>query len=360
MVVALSLVGAVAYAEPYIAVREGYTCGECHVNHTGGGMRTPFGDVYAQTTLPTVHWDGAPDATRFISPAITQTATIGANLRLANTTVLPATFAGDPPRKVPLQNAFTVPEGNVYLKLDAVRDHASLYLDETISPFLGVREAFLLVQGGPGAYAKVGQFLQPYGVRLLDDDTSTRTVTQVRYDTPQLGVEVGIDRAPVLASLAVTDSGGAGFGKKLIGSTSFVLRHGRIGVSGSVADGLVAEDHTPRLTGGAWGGFGAGRLALFGEVDVIDDASTPWDALVAFGEGDLLVARGVNLKVEFDYHDRYVGVPEDYRSRLVVGCELFPVQFLQVNLFYQARFDIPQAAPADKADRIVLQLHGFY
>lgn len=358
--IALILGVAAAYAEPYLAVREGYTCGQCHVNHTGGGMRTPFGSLFAQTNLPIATWDGAPDATRFASPALTDAATIGANLRLANTTVLPATFVGVETRTVEAENAFSVPEGNLFLKLDVFQDHASLYLDQTLVPFLAPREAFILVEGGPGLYAKAGQFLQPYGVRLLDDDTSTRTVTQIRYDTPELGVEVGLDRAPAVVSVAVTDSGGAGFGKKVIGSGALVLRRGRIGVSGSVADSLVEDEHTPRYMGGAWGGLGLGRLALFGEIDVVHDETELWDQLAAFGEADLLVARGTNLKVEVDYHDRHLGVPEDFRSRVVAGVELFPVQFLQVSLFYQARFDIPQAAPADKVDRIVLQLHGFY
>ena len=47
----LLALGAQAKAEPYIAAQMGLKCVQCHVNPTGGGMRSVFGNTFAQTTM---------------------------------------------------------------------------------------------------------------------------------------------------------------------------------------------------------------------------------------------------------------------------------------------------------------------
>jgi hypothetical protein len=73
--------------EPYLSVRTGLKCSQCHVNKTGGGGRTDFGSIYAQTRLPMVQFG-------FLKRSLNDFLSIGANFRvLASGTARDATDA---------------------------------------------------------------------------------------------------------------------------------------------------------------------------------------------------------------------------------------------------------------------------
>src|SRR5690606_6256550 len=42
---------ALAFSEPYMAVRTGFKCSQCHLNQTGGAGRTEYGQAYTQYKL---------------------------------------------------------------------------------------------------------------------------------------------------------------------------------------------------------------------------------------------------------------------------------------------------------------------
>jgi hypothetical protein len=332
--------------EPYLAVRTGLKCSACHVNRSGGGGRTAFGSIYAQTQLART-----PGTVR--NRALNDFLAVGWDVRTLASAVVADRDARSPRSSVELS------EANGYAEARLIERVAALYLDETLGPgAAGIREAFGLLDLPLNGYVKAGKFLLPYGLRLQDDAEFIRAQTGFSYKTPDQGVEVGLEPGPLSWFLAVSN-GTAGAaenndGKQVTSTLAVVRRHFRLGGSASRNQGSGAARRD--LVGG-FGGLAAGRLTLLGELDHITERSASGGELkqlAGYVEGDLLAAAGVNAKVTYGYFDKNLDVAEDQRVRLRVGLELFPNGFVRVAGFYTADLWIPQAKTPD---RVSLELH---
>ena len=67
-------------AEPYLAVHTGQQCSVCHTNPTGGGKRTVFGNVYAQTQL-SARYLTTSDTPEYWTGIINKFISVGGDLR---------------------------------------------------------------------------------------------------------------------------------------------------------------------------------------------------------------------------------------------------------------------------------------
>src|SRR6202020_247255 len=157
-----------ARAEPYLAVQLGLKCGQCHVNPTGGGLRTAFGDIFAQTILPANHLDGAADNW---TGAVNQFLRAGGDLRFdAAVTTAPNTRS--------LQQ-FDLEQTRVYLEADVIPGRLLAYVDEQVAPG-GALMSGAYVWYWPGShdwYLKAGQMYLPFGFRLQDQTAFVLTAT---------------------------------------------------------------------------------------------------------------------------------------------------------------------------------------
>lgn len=332
--------------EPYLAIRTGLKCSACHVNRSGGGGRSAYGSVYAQTQL-------AMRTGTARSRALNDVLSLGWDLRALGSGVVQDYVSSSP------RTAVELGEANLYLQ-GRVMERLAIYLDQTLGPGpASAREAFALIEGLPlNGYAKAGKLLLPYGLRLQDDAEFIRAQTGFSYKTPDQGVEIGIEPGALSFFLAMSN-GTAGAaendnGKQYTSTLAVVERRFRLGGSASrnQGDGLARRD-----VFGGFGGLVLGPLSVLGEVDQIVQrfaTDTTLDQLAGYVEGDLLAAKGVNLKATYGYFDQNLDVPEDQRVRLRFGLELFPVGYLRAAAFYTANLWIPQArAP----DRVSLELH---
>ena len=325
-----------ASAEPYFAVREGLKCMACHVNPSGGGMRTPFGNVWAQTQLAqrTLEVPGAESWTG----AINRYLGVGGNLRAGGTYV-------DVPNS-DAQSEFDVEEMRVYGAVSIVPDRLVLYVDERIAPGGSVNlEAYARISTADQRwYVKAGQMYLPYGWRLEDDGAFIRQATGIGFATPDKGIEIGMEYDSWSTQLAITNGSAGGSetdeGKQVSLRTEYLQATWRLGASVNFND----ADAGDRRMQGLFAGVRTGPISWLAEADyIVDDSFAErrrlWAGLI---EGNWMMTRGHNLKVTAEFFDPDDDIDEDEQNRFSVVWEYTPFQFIQLRAGARVYDGIPQ------------------
>ncbi len=349
---ALLLAASHVGAEPYIAVREGLQCGQCHVDPAGGGLRTVFGNTYAQTQF----------AARRENPERLWTGMVGTMLQLGGDLRASASYTdvsgGDSTWE------FDLDEFRVYANLNLLPQRLDIYVDEHIAPDgANNLEAYLKYTVADGEwYARAGKFYLPYGWRLEDDGAFTRQVTGINFATPDDGLEIGWLHGRWTAQVSLTNGTAGGpetdDGKQVSGRLEYLHGWWRAGVSANVND----SDAGDRTMGGLFAGLRTGPVSWLGEADYIEDEGTAtgrrklWVGLL---EANWLIRNGQNLKLTAEYYEPDRDVDEDEQNRFSLLWEYAPMEFLQLRTGVRAYDGIPQNALQNRTEAFV-QLHGYF
>jgi len=364
-ILAFSIWGASsAQAEPYLAIQEGYKCSKCHVNMTGGGKRTDFGNIYAQTRLTNefVNWrrllpesaDGEDDEnpnkedsiSSFFSGRLNDYIAIGGDFRLR--------YERSETPGNPSQDVFNQRKQNLYLEIDLIPEHVIFY--QTLTGGGDAREIFGLLKWN-SFYLKGGEFFLPYGLRLLDDSAVTRAVTGFTYGITDAGVEFGYEPGNWAMYLAATNGTGASLennrSKRITGSLAYVRKRFRVG--GSYSTNKNAQG-VETMIYGLHGGAQFGRVGILAAADIIDDSTD--EEFVAILELNLLMSRGNNLKLSYEYHDPSKIIVQNARERYSLVWEPFFNQFTQFRAGVRENNGIPQSALQNETEYF-LELHLF-
>ena len=349
----LALCAHPAHSEPYLAVQYGFKCGQCHVNPTGGGLRTTFGDVFAQTILPAQHLATALDNwTGQLGPYLRA----GGDLRFdASATKVPAA------RTV---QEFALEQTRVYLEAEVIPNRLLAYVDEQVAPGGALnREAYVLYHSSDqNWYLKAGQMYLPFGLRLQDQTAFILTATGINMTTPDQGVEFGWEHGHFDAQLAVSNgtAGGAvsGDGKQYSGQLIYVESVWRAGLAANRNN----QPGGAKTAYGLFGGLRTGPVAWLAQAEITDDQSIgngQGRELATLLEADWLIARGHNLKITDEFLNPNRSVPHGEQTRLSLVYELTPIQLLQIRAGLRYSDGIPQDN-AEHQKLIFLELHGYF
>ena len=356
-VVAFCMVAVRAHAEPYLAVQTGLKCGQCHVNPTGGGLRTQYGDVFAQTLLPQDKIDTGPD---LWTGDISKFLRIGGDLRFdAMETTAPHTKP---------QNTFDLDQARVYLEANVIPDRLLVYVDEQVAPGGALnREAYgLYWSANHDWYLKAGQMYLPFGLRLQDQTAFIQTASGINMTTPDQGVEFGWERGHWDAQLTVSNGTAGGSstdnGKQYSGQLQWVESIFRVGGAANFNNKSVGNKSAFAL----FGGVRTGPIEWLAQGEIIDDKSVTEGTqvngqrqLASLVEADWLIAKGNNLKITSELFDPDRSVSNDNETRWSVVYEWTPIQFAQIRGGVRYSDGIPQI-DTQHTKLYFVELHGFF
>jgi hypothetical protein len=351
--IALTFAWTLAHAEPYLATFEGMKCAQCHVNPTGGGLRTVYGNVYAQSQLAASHIDtGDTVWTGVIGSMLA----VGANLRAdATVTQIP---------HQPETSAFELSQARLYVNVAVVPNRLSVYLDELVAPnAANNREAFVRYQSASDTWSiKAGQMYLPFGLRLQDNSAFIRQAPGINMNTPDSGVELDWEPGSWSTQLAVSNGSAGGAetdnGKQYSAQAAYVSRHWRAGTAVNFND----SDAGDRTAAGIFAGLNTGPIVWLGEIDYVQDqivGGSDRKLIAGLIEGDWRVRQGHNLKLTWELLDPDTNVDNDRQTRISAVYEYTPIQFLQLRGGLRYYEGIPQN---DLQNRRVyfVEMHGFY
>ncbi len=350
-----SLTSTPGRAEPYLAVESGLKCNSCHVNPSGGGKRNVFGTTYARAVL---------SERIILSDAQSQPWTgeiaswlgVGGNYRGGYTsTEIPG--ADD-------SSEWATEKATVQLEIRAVPDLLTIYADQQLAPGDSLnREAFLLATPGNGRYTiKAGQFFLPFGHRLQDDNTFVRQRSGINFNTPDNGIEFGLELPRWSVQAAFSDgTAGAGSspGKEQTSlSAVYVRPRWRVGASYNVNEDPLGD----RKMQAVFAGWRTGPISWLAELDFIQDDQPGGGDVEVYAtliEGNWRIRKGHNLKVAYEFLDPSDLIAEDEEERYSVVWEYSPFQLFQTRIGYRVYNGVP-LFPTTNRETFFLELHGYF
>jgi hypothetical protein len=343
-----------AHAEPYLAVQYGLKCNTCHVNPTGGGLRSTYGDLLAQTAIPSQHIDTALD--NWTGQLGTPYVRVGGDVRFdAQVTQAPNT---------PSLQAFSLEQARVYLEANIIPDRLIAYVDEQVAPGGALnREGYLIYWAGSHSwYVKAGQMYLPFGLRLQDQTALLYTASGINMTTPDQGVEFGWERGAWDAQLAVTNGTAGGTatsdGKQYSLNVAYVQSLWRLGVGANGNEKSAGAKDAFAL----YGGLRTGPVSWLAQAEITHDdslANGQGKQLATLIEANWLIVKGSNLKITDEYLNPNRAVSHGEQTRWSVVYELTPIQFLQVRTGFRWSDGIPQD-DSEHQRLYFVELHGYF
>ncbi|MCB2229293.1 hypothetical protein KQH82_01165 [bacterium] len=335
LAIPLLILAASALSLPRLAVEYAASCDSCHVNPTGAGMRTEFGNysvAYQELTLQSTR-KLLDD--RYRSPRLAEGVTLGFDTRHL--------FFDD-------GSVFRM-QTDFYLAVEPFDDLTyQVRVGES-----GISENYALLRIDDGHhYVKAGRFSPAYGLRPADHTAFIRS----RTGNPSLlyldGLSLGTTVAETRLSLEAFDRTGQGI-YGLHAYRPFALETVSLfaGVSLRVTEEVEVPGGSLSHAKAAFGGLSLDRFTLMGEVDLVGKGN---DTLVVYGNLTTRIAYGLYLVGEYNFFDGDRNRADGTEEFIRTSVELYPIPFVLLRPSYTRYTDGPRKDEND----FFIQFHVGY
>jgi hypothetical protein len=353
-----------SYSFPRFAMRGGNNCIDCHVNPTGGEMRSDKGWRMSRRGLALTTSDTAFNMSNKIAPNIR----FGFDIRGQ----LLGTLGKS--KRIDFQNM----SGLIFTSVDLseqLKAFARYDFENTVWEGYGIAQ--ILPNNG---YIKGGTFIPNFGIRLDDHTAYTRGGDLGFITNQKLGfmydpyyVETGGEVGLYISDFAFFT---ASIGRP-IGRPAQPLFSNDPSYTARLQFNPSVNEDINLLFGGSWhrfrttytfprsiadmyGGFfgiGIGNFTLLAEFDIaksylITDSLTN----AAMIEAAYRITRGLEAVVRYDRIDPSTNRTNDDHSRIVLGLDIFPMPFVEIIPQYRIQMEHPSV----DNDAFNLQFHFFY
>jgi hypothetical protein len=359
-VAALSGLGALeAGAVPRYSARYEQNCMLCHVNPTGGGMRSAYA---TQSLIPKeiAMSPRTPDALAQLDTHLNKNITIGADFRELFIAATASAALAPPQGFFPMQ-------GDVYLSFQ-LDPRYLLYVDRSLS---NTYEVFGLAHVLPwDGYVKAGRFVPAYGWKF--DDHTMFVRSEEGFTPPgnaDGGVEVGLSPkyGDLQFALVNGNRGSTLDNDRRLATALNLSTRFRLGPFAATA-GLAGYSHpgvpTDINSGGVFGYLSGWNVTWVGQGDLVrvDPHVTPAaNGVVTSHELSVLLKQGVELKSTYDFYDPDRSLRTGSKSRWGVGVMVMPRPFLVAEAdFRSTRIQSGPALSGRDFDEGLFQLHLLY
>lgn len=343
-----------SFSYPRFSAYTGDKCGSCHLNPSGGSLRTGYGVKYSKHELGMDMFKKLSGKMEF-SPKLNDNITVGGDVRIAHSdNQIKTSISAD---------KFLAMEGNLYLGAkinEKLNVFVSAGLQSQQAPVKNEFYGLLSDITDAKIYFQAGKFSPNFGIKIPDHRAYQRLyLLNTPYDA-DAGFELGVSPGDFRMSVGIfnglrIDFFDTDLNKMFVASADYTFHfsedriHLNLGTSFynnpfRKADqlGVMMDANQKSFNGYTKIGF-FDKVALLGEVDFIENQETNIfrRGMYHFGELNVRVAKGIELRGQYEMRDPDRDVVDDEIKRISGGLALFPMQGMEVEGMYRFVTETP-------------------